>query len=187
MDPRIIAHKAANAAFRDSNASQQPRIKEGRPRDAPVRAASYHDRAGPANVQSTSRPSNFQRPEFGNEHVTDDMIHEAVVRYPKGIDDRQAIPNTQQKSRPPPVPPRRKTDKTGDRPQAMLQAEEDETDESVADENAFNPTDLFYLVMGVTGAGKSTFVSLLSEDAAEVGHELQSSKSVLLALLSAAD
>ena len=165
MDATKAAHIAANAAFRGSNASQQPKFKEGRPRDAPVRAASC-DESGPANMPSTSRPSNVQRPGLGDEHVTDDI---------------------RQKPRPPPVPARRMTDKTGDRPRAKLQVKEDETDDSVADDNAFNPADLFFLVMGVTGAGKSTFVSLLSEDAAEVGHDLQSSKTVLFALFSAAD
>lgn len=115
------------------------------------------------------------------------MIHDAVVRHPKVIDDRQAMLNIQQTFRPPPVPPRRPTEKTGDYPRVKLQPEEDDKDESVSDDDAFNPADLFYVVMGVTGAGKSTFVSLLSEDAAEVGHDLQSSKSVLFALLSAAD
>lgn len=41
----------------------------------------------------------------------------------------------------------------------------------------FDPSDLFFMIMGVTGAGKSTFISLLTEENVEVGHALQSSQS----------
>lgn len=41
---------------------------------------------------------------------------------------------------------------------------------------SLDPSDLIFMVMGVTGAGKSTFISLLTEEDVEVGHQLQSSK-----------
>lgn len=41
---------------------------------------------------------------------------------------------------------------------------------------AWEPSDLIFMVMGVTGAGKSTFISLLTDEDVEVGHQLQSSK-----------
>lgn len=42
-------------------------------------------------------------------------------------------------------------------------------------EDAFTRDDLFFMVMGTTGAGKSTFISLVSDDKPEIGHDLQSS------------
>ncbi len=39
-----------------------------------------------------------------------------------------------------------------------------------------SPEDSFVAVMGVTGAGKSTFISRLAGDGAKVGHDLVSCK-----------
>ena len=36
--------------------------------------------------------------------------------------------------------------------------------------------DIIIAIMGVTGAGKSTFISLLSDQEIEIGHGLQSCK-----------
>lgn len=54
----------------------------------------------------------------------------------------------------------------------------DEADEMFSPDAmpVFNPSDQIFMVMGVTGAGKSTFISLLTEANVEVGHELQSSE-----------
>lgn len=38
----------------------------------------------------------------------------------------------------------------------------------------FRPTDIFIPVMGVTGAGKSTFISLCTKESVPIGHELES-------------
>lgn len=56
--------------------------------------------------------------------------------------------------------------------------EADEADEMFSPDAmpVFNPSDQIFMVMGVTGAGKSTFISLLTEANVEVGHELQSSE-----------
>ena len=40
----------------------------------------------------------------------------------------------------------------------------------------FNKDDILMATMDVTGAGKSTFVSLLTDERVEIGHDLQSSK-----------
>ena len=39
-----------------------------------------------------------------------------------------------------------------------------------------SPDDTIIAVMGVTGAGKSTFISLLIEEEIGIGHDLQSCK-----------
>lgn len=36
------------------------------------------------------------------------------------------------------------------------------------------PTDVFIAVMGVTGAGKSTFISTLTDEEVEIGHDMES-------------
>jgi hypothetical protein len=38
----------------------------------------------------------------------------------------------------------------------------------------FSKNDIIIAVMGVTGAGKSTFISLLSDEKIEIGHGLKS-------------
>lgn len=58
------------------------------------------------------------------------------------------------------------------------QSESDSADEGFLPEAmpVFHPSDQIFMVMGVTGAGKSTFISLLTDANVEVGHELQSSE-----------
>ncbi|KAF3921550.1 hypothetical protein AA313_de0202749 [Arthrobotrys entomopaga] len=43
----------------------------------------------------------------------------------------------------------------------------------------FGPHDLFIAVMGITGSGKSSFISLLSDEPVEIGHGLQSHTSAI--------
>lgn len=40
----------------------------------------------------------------------------------------------------------------------------------------FGKDDIVIALMGITGAGKSTFISLLADDYVQVGHELTSCK-----------
>jgi hypothetical protein len=168
MDDRNMAHKAANAVFRDSDASLKPRSKDERIKDLSVRGA-HHDRVGPTNTPSTSSPSNGQPPKLRRGNPDNSIVREAErehkVRY-----DKLPKPDIQQGVRAPNVPARDSTERT------KMNGKEDEKGESVPDDDAFNPADLFYVVMGVTGAGKSTLISLLSDDNIEVGHDLQSSK-----------
>ena len=59
------------------------------------------------------------------------------------------------------------------------ESENDSADELISPDSStpvFHPSDQIFIVMGVTGAGKSTFISLLTEANVEVGHELQSSE-----------
>ncbi|KIX10129.1 uncharacterized protein Z518_01210 [Rhinocladiella mackenziei CBS 650.93] len=170
MDLRTFAHTAANAAFRDSDASRREKFKDGRSRGGSDGAASY-GRAGPAKLQSTS---NIQGPRLGERYLSDALIHESARGTPKIISDGQAKSEIQPAFKPHPAPSRGAKEKPDDHSRVKLPAEENDRDESVPDDDAFNPADLFYVVMGVTGAGKSTFISLLSEDAVEVGHDLQS-------------
>lgn len=39
-----------------------------------------------------------------------------------------------------------------------------------------NDGDVAVVLMGVTGAGKSTFISLLADECVEIGHSLQACK-----------
>ncbi|KAL9116168.1 MAG: hypothetical protein Q9227_000538 [Pyrenula ochraceoflavens] len=167
-----MAHYAANVAFQ-ADASQRPKFREGQPRNAPVRARSY-DHNGSASPQFSNGPSNVQRLSHGYESVGESVDHGFGTRWPKTTDNQQVVRNTQQSSGPPPVPPKEPIPSASDHHQGALHTIEDDEDQSVADDDAVNPTDLFYVVMGVTGAGKSSFISLLSEDAAEVGHDLES-------------
>ncbi|EXJ74760.1 uncharacterized protein A1O5_01455 [Cladophialophora psammophila CBS 110553] len=96
------------------------------------------------------------------------------MRQPTATADRQMIPSTQRKREPPPVPSRSSKPDANARPESFVAVEDDDKPESLPDEDAFNPADPLFVIMGVTGAGKSTFISLLSEDAVEVGHGLQS-------------
>ncbi|KAK6539329.1 hypothetical protein TWF694_009562 [Orbilia ellipsospora] len=45
--------------------------------------------------------------------------------------------------------------------------------------NKFGPHDLFIAVMGITGSGKSSFISLLSDEPVEIGHGLKSHTSAI--------
>lgn len=42
----------------------------------------------------------------------------------------------------------------------------------------FSKNDVLIALMGITGSGKSTFISLLSEDFVQIGHELSSCRFV---------
>lgn len=174
MDDRTVAHMAASAAFR-GYASQNSESREIQPRHGRLRAASY-DQSSPANMQSRDDPSNNQKSEPSDKHVSGTTVHRAVMRRTKTVEDPRMKTNALQKLGPPPVPPKISLEKKDDYPRASLPADKEEKDESELDDDAFDPTDLFFAVMGVTGAGKSTFISSLSEDAAEVGHDLQSSE-----------
>jgi len=44
------------------------------------------------------------------------------------------------------------------------------------------PSDVFIAIMGVTGAGKSTFISKCTEKEVRIGHNLQACKTTLLGL-----
>lgn len=41
-----------------------------------------------------------------------------------------------------------------------------------SDADSDSPSDVFIALMGVTGSGKSTFISLCSQKSAKVGHDL---------------
>ncbi|KAK5028844.1 hypothetical protein LTS07_006224 [Exophiala sideris] len=56
----------------------------------------------------------------------------------------------------------------------METSDDDNKTETMSDDEAFDPSGPLFVVMGVTGAGKSTFISLLSEESVEIGHDLQS-------------
>jgi excinuclease UvrABC ATPase subunit len=94
-------------------------------------------------------------------------------------------PNTIQKIRPPAVPQSssKLVQTTPTRSDSSPRAVDSEAQsDRLPDEDIIHPLDPLFVVMGVTGAGKSTFISLLSEDAVEVGHGLQSSKSTSVSI-----
>ena len=101
----------------------------------------------------------------------------------KATADKQTVPIGQQRPKPPPIPPRPSDLEIKARPESAMTAEDADKTESLPDEDVFNPADPLFVVMGVTGAGKSTFISLLSEDDVEVGHGLQSSKAFSISIL----
>lgn len=179
MNPSYVA---ANTAFRKANPSQQ-RMLPGREQQGTLAAQSpSQGRFESPGIQSSWNSSDpVPHSRMGNDHELSAVRTAALVGQSRFVaDDRR--PNStdaQQKPHPPLVPPRVATPNMMEQTQATMNTKHEDDDnmtESIPDEDALNPADPFIVIMGVTGAGKSTFISLLSEDPVEIGHDLQSSE-----------